>query len=86
MEVLPKLENRGPACSIVKDSPTTNTPEKQKKLSEQTHEQDKVIITKCLTKSCPGIYTDSLSESVLIICNDPIHAKSKREGSNISAI
>lgn len=80
MEALPKLENQGTAYSIVKDSPTTNTHIKQKKLSEQTHEPDKIIITRCLTKSCPRIYTDSLSESILIICHDPVHAKSKREG------
>jgi hypothetical protein len=86
MEALPKLENRGTACSIVKDSPTTNTHDKQKKLSEQTHEQDKVIVTRCLTKPCHRIYTDSLSESILIICNDPVHAKCKREDCNISGV
>ena len=37
----------------MKDSPTTNTHNKQKKLSEQLREPDRVIITRCLTKLMP---------------------------------
>lgn len=32
-----------------------------------------IVITKCLAEKCSGFYTDTISESVLIECNDPIH-------------
>jgi hypothetical protein len=32
-----------------------------------------VIITKCLCEPCPRVYTDTISESILIECKDPKH-------------
>jgi hypothetical protein len=32
-----------------------------------------VVITKCLCEPCPRVYTDTISESILIECKDPKH-------------
>jgi hypothetical protein len=36
-------------------------------------------VTTCLSKDCTGSYTDTISESVLILCKDPKH-KISEEG------
>jgi hypothetical protein len=35
--------------------------------------QKTIKITKCLHANCSGSYTDSLFESILILCKDPKH-------------
>jgi hypothetical protein len=42
--------------------------EKQEKGNKKT-----VVITKCLVYPCPIFYTDTISESIMIECRDPIH-------------
>lgn len=41
--------------------------------NDKDNQQNTIIITKCLSEKCCGFYTDSLSERVLIICQDPRH-------------
>lgn len=41
-----------------------------------------VIITKCLCEPCPRVYTDTISESILIECKDPHHIQEKEERQN----
>ncbi len=36
-------------------------------------ETKSIIITRCLVLPCPGTYTDSIFESVRIICKSPRH-------------
>lgn len=43
---------------------------------EEEQERPRIIkITECLSKPCAVYYTDTLSESVLIICENPQHHK-----------
>jgi len=45
-----------------------------KKLPEQNCQNSNYIaITRCLTIPCPGFYTDTISERLLILCRDPRH-------------
>jgi hypothetical protein len=40
---------------------------------DNDEQQNTIIITRCLSEKCCGFYTDSLSERVLIRCQDPRH-------------
>jgi hypothetical protein len=46
----------------------------------QEEEQEQVTqiipVTECLTEPCPIYYTDSLSQSILVICKNKKHAHS----------
>jgi hypothetical protein len=54
---------------------SNDTKESIKRLSNtQSDFRKKVVITKCLCDPCPGLYTDTISESLLIECRDPRHA------------
>lgn len=41
--------------------------------NDNDKQQNTIIITKCLTEKCCAFYTDSLSEKVIIQCQDPRH-------------
>jgi hypothetical protein len=54
---------------------SNNAKESIKRLSNaDTQFRKTVVITECLCDPCPGFYTDSISESILIECRDPIHS------------
>ena len=42
-------------------------------VDDDNEKRQTIKITKCLTEKCRGFYTDSLSERILIHCQDPIH-------------
>lgn len=73
-----ELERTTSTLPMMKRSPASTTQKRKKKLSVERKEPETIVITKCLIKPCPRIYTDSLSESILIHCKDPIHAKGKQ--------
>lgn len=53
---------------------SNNAKESIKRLSNvESKFRKKVVVTKCLSDPCPGFYTDTLSESILIECRDPMH-------------
>lgn len=39
-----------------------------------------IVVTKCLSTECTGVYTDTISESILIICKDPKHVLQENAG------
>ena len=41
-----------------------------------------IVITQCLCDPCPKYYTDVISESILICCNDMKHTSYARHTSN----
>lgn len=59
----------------------TNTSETLLNRSAESHLSKKVIgVTKCLSPECTGVYTDTISESILIICKDPKHVLQENAG------
>jgi hypothetical protein len=76
MEELPKLESTRRACSTGKRRTACIMHKEDKKASEQ-EQRESITITKCLTQPCPEMYTDSVSESIQIICRSPSHSKKK---------
>ena len=53
---------------------TNNAKEPIKRLpNADTKSENRIVITQCLCDPCPGLYTDTLSESILIECKDPRH-------------
>jgi hypothetical protein len=43
---------------------------------EQQQVTQIIIVTECLTEPCPVYYTDSLSQSILVICKNKKHTDS----------
>lgn len=79
MEELPKLESTRRARSTGKRRTACIIHKEDKKVSEQ-EQRESISITKCLTQPCPGMYTDSVSESIQILCKSPSHSKEKENG------
>jgi hypothetical protein len=70
------LDPQAAQHSIPEDSllTTNNVKESIKRLSDAVTKVRKVVvISRCLCDPCPGFYTDTLSESILIECKDPRH-------------
>lgn len=44
-----------------------------KSAKNEVHKNKPITVTRCLSSRCTGLYTDSLSESILIRCLDPKH-------------
>jgi hypothetical protein len=54
---------------------TNNAKEPIKRLpNADTKSENRIVITQCLCDPCPGLYTDTISESLLIECRDPRHS------------
>jgi hypothetical protein len=68
MEGLPNLEKRKTAYFTTNESQLSVIDKKQENSCNK-----KVIITRCLKYPCPRTYTDTISESFLILCKDPKH-------------
>ena len=50
-------------------------------LSDKESSSSKPIyVTKCLSEKCTGSYTDTISESILILCKDPKHTLKESAG------
>jgi hypothetical protein len=50
-----------------------NLPESHCTQKRKQMHQESIVITKCLTSGCTGFYTDSIDETIFVICSDPKH-------------
>ena len=51
----------------------SNSAYKPKSLSDDQRKQH-IIITECLCEHCTGQYTDTLTQSLKVVCTDPKHS------------
>jgi hypothetical protein len=45
----------------------------EKILSSKELKNKEIVVTRCLKTPCPRFYTDTISETFLILCRDPRH-------------
>lgn len=66
-------------ATAISDMSTTRNLNDIVKERVETEQQNRnyIVITRCLTIPCPGIYTDTISERLLILCKDPRHNHSR---------
>jgi hypothetical protein len=52
------------------------------KAEYESRKADVIVIMECLSDPCPGFYTDSLSQSLLVVCKDPKHTSTTSNSHN----
>jgi hypothetical protein len=77
------MEKPGSVTPIVKVSPHYSSRNQDKRFSQVKGGTDThIVITKCLTIPCPRKYTDSIAETIEIICRSPDHARENGDNRN----
>jgi hypothetical protein len=76
---IPSIERKMPSSKMefrtVRPSISTVSSDSfLKSAKNEVHKNKPITVTRCLSSRCTGLYTDSLSESILIRCVDPKHS------------
>jgi hypothetical protein len=66
-----------PAISSKPDEPVDLLLSNDLKNTSKRLKQETIVITECLTRPCPEMYTDSIFGSIQIVCRSPSHVKKK---------
>ena len=65
-------QSRPVKASITEQPQCQDNAYKPKSVFNERAEQQ-IVITECLCDHCTGLYTDTLTKSVKIVCVDPMH-------------
>jgi formylmethanofuran dehydrogenase subunit E len=65
-------QSRAEQASITEQPQSQNNTYKPKSVSNEQIEQQ-IVITECLCDNCTGLYIDTLTKSVKIVCLDQRH-------------